>query len=432
MVLLLSALVFLVAGRPTLTPDEGVYAFEAKQVSQGISLETLDAFKNRLVHIFSLSVFFSILGPDLGVARLVIFLSTLACVALVFLIARKFGTEKQAFFAALFFALMPIVITLSQGLLSEMPSTLFSLLAVWLFLQKGRKLAFLGGISAAIGFLIREQSIVLPFAFVLAVFVFRQDEGATGLWKRDWLKYIAFCFASIAVIGVWTFFFGFNYLESYLLNVEYVRNVAPSFIPGFVMIPFSLAVGGGAAVVLALIALVFCKRDNVLWLWFIVSAAFMLVVPRVEVRYALTALIPLAIIASGGAEWLWKKQKIALVLLALLSIVGGWAMSSYWHTLNNPASFYETADFIKQNGGAMVSQICFDYEALNYGLQIKCIENSSPQDFNQGAVFVEHSNHVVRPEWMENCTFTEIFKKNDGWLVIKHSIGVYEVECAPA
>lgn len=422
----IAAVVFLAVGKPHFTPDEAGYAVAVKNLSEGASLEEL-GLKNRVLHVFLLSVPARVFGFSVPMLEAMIFLFSLAAVALVFLIARKIGaSEEAAFFASVFFAISPLAIVLSRGLLSEMPGLAFSLAAVFIYLQgKSWKSPVLSAVFAIAAFLIREYILIAVGAFLVAFHAVNRKDA--GQWKR-----LAAFIAAFVLLGVSSSaLLGLDLLYAYSENVKYVAQFSDSVLPKFLMIPFSVALGGASAVLLAAYAFFRGSKNSLVLLWLSLAIIAMVAIPRVEVRYALPALVPLSILAGEAAEKI-KGNKAILAVLILASLAASYAFSSYWNVKNDPAVFSEMTAFAISNGNsAIVSRLCSNYEIASGGkIAVKCTDDV--KSISETELFIEHSNHKVRPEWMSDCTLREIFRKDDTWLVVKRTTIAYEVECASA
>ncbi|HLF54866.1 MAG TPA: glycosyltransferase family 39 protein [Candidatus Nanoarchaeia archaeon] len=129
--------------------DSGVYIGMGKYIFSGGESGLWEHIRPPFVP-FVLGLFWSLGLDPVLFGRLFSILLSCGVVLLVYLIARHWFDEQTALLASLIVALSPVVFYLGFHQYTEIPSTFFSLLAVYLFVR-GR--FFLSGLSAGLAFL---------------------------------------------------------------------------------------------------------------------------------------------------------------------------------------------------------------------------------------------------------------------------------------
>ena len=85
-------------------------------------------------------------------AEIIVLLFALASICLTYLIGKKVFNQKTAVLSSLLLAITPVFFIQSSYILTEVPSTLFVLLAIYLFLESRQALS---GVCCALAFMLK-------------------------------------------------------------------------------------------------------------------------------------------------------------------------------------------------------------------------------------------------------------------------------------
>lgn len=124
---------------------------------------------------------------------------SLLIIFLIYLLSKKYFSQKVAILAALFFTLYPPLIAYSSEILTEIPFTFLLIFSVFLILRsieaRSKKMCFAGGIILGAATLTRLVSVFLPF-FLIPIFYF-----AFLNWRRT-VQYFLLIFIAIAIFVI--------------------------------------------------------------------------------------------------------------------------------------------------------------------------------------------------------------------------------------
>jgi hypothetical protein len=157
--------------------------------------------------------FFDRLGRSVVAARAPAILSSLVCLAAVWLVARRLGGPIGALVALAFLGLSPQFLGVSRLALAEVPSMAPACLALWLallYLRKGRRLwLFASALCSGLALLLKPMSAVMLVPVVVVL--------AWG-WKGGSLRAMALWGSTIAAIcGLTLLIVGPNVVEDQFL-----------------------------------------------------------------------------------------------------------------------------------------------------------------------------------------------------------------------
>ncbi len=127
-------------------------------------------------------------------------LFSIACIYITYLIGRGPFNRKIALVSALFFSFSPTFFNNNPSLLSEIPSTLFSLLAVYLFIKNKNALS---GFFFGIAFLTRFFQAMIPASLLFLLYSRRRN---THFLKKLYITFLFF------IITIAPYFFINNFL----------------------------------------------------------------------------------------------------------------------------------------------------------------------------------------------------------------------------
>lgn len=138
------------------------------------------------------------------------------CILLTYMIGKKLFEDKTALVASLLLALSPTFFFFNGIMLTEIVSTFFVLLAIYLLLSQKK---FLSGFFFAIAFLARFLQVLAFLAAVLSIFIYRNKKNIQALKKM----FLGFALAIIPFLILNQILYN-NILEPFIQQIFLTKN----------------------------------------------------------------------------------------------------------------------------------------------------------------------------------------------------------------
>jgi hypothetical protein len=319
--------------------DEGEYAYMAQLLLKGIPPYTY-AYTMKLPGVALVyACIMAIFGQSAASIHIGLMLINIGCIALVYLLGRRFLTRESAISAAAFYALL----SLSQTVLGVFAHAthlvvLFTLLGIILLghsLQRQQSsMTFLGGICFGMAFLMKQHAAIL-IIFAMVFQVWPQSAGDKKVLARNCLTFLSGAIAPYAVISCWLYnvgvfdrfwFWTVKYASAYAAGISLAAGFNEFIRQGGAIIWTNLPIW-----LLAVVGIVkLCRAKDLgtkkLFLSGYMVASFLMVSQGLYFRphYFILILPPTAILAGYAAQTLsgfqakrWGKLLLPLVMVTV-------------------------------------------------------------------------------------------------------------------
>lgn len=343
------------------TSDDLAYSKYASYIQKGTypssDYASSAILSSRVGILYPTAFSYKIFGINDFSSVLFILLTAIGNIILAYFFGKLFHSKKTGIMAAFLMSIFPLEVVHSTKLLTDLPSSFFMALGVYIFLYSeknngSRNYYFLSGIFIGVGYLLRESTALIALFFLIYIIFTRQIKSGYFIVSAGFLAMLALeFFVYYQLIGNPLFRFTSvqnNLFEEYK-TFNYFGRL--SFPQGLFHYPYVILTNSLISYfyVLIFIAiayfLVIKKRETYLLIfWFISlllylsfgSVSFSHYLPfRAEPRYLSVITIPgivlLALFLTGKNKRIRKiVMPLSLVLLLLTSIA-----SSYAHRNND-------------------------------------------------------------------------------------------------
>jgi hypothetical protein len=178
------------------TSDSRWHADWAYDISNGKFPSGPNQGNARIGLLIPVSLLYSIFGVNEFSSNIIPLMTSLLGIILIFLFGRLLFNEKVGLIAAFLLSFFPLDVLYATRLMSDLPSAIFSVLSVYLFLKaekterstKTSILYVLSGISLAIAFSIREMAILTLLFYLGYVIYNKKIKLSYGLMAAGFLS----------------------------------------------------------------------------------------------------------------------------------------------------------------------------------------------------------------------------------------------------
>jgi len=307
--------------------DDILYALRGAELSSGIWRPGQNVGEIRYGVSLPIAASIRLLGRNEAALIAWSFLSAVAEVAIVYAVAHKAWGTKAAALCAMLLALTPLHVILGSLSLADAPLAFFftAAMALLFYAEQSRsKWAYVGaGVALGLSWWIKPHAMV-PFALVFAAYAL-----VSRTWRREWILVVAAAAVMVAMeflmfrVKFGDAFFGLKLLlggfsQSYVASDSVWGSSSPwfyfrqMFVDGrdLWLVPL-LAVGG---------------------LWMLIRARFQARDAEWSRRIAFWAVAMVSIfsflpINLHPFKWIPKQENYALMFVAPLALLGGYALS---------------------------------------------------------------------------------------------------------
>ncbi len=278
-----------------------------------------------------------------------------AYVAVSYIIAKKIFSKKTAIIASLLIVITPVFFGLSSLILTDIPATLFVLLAFYFFVEKRNM--FLCGLFTALAFTFRfPAGLILVIICLLMLLRYFQEKAVKFVVLIK--NYVVYGLSFILFMVPYVLFNYFEYrndtsilwhvlFRPWIMGLWHQNNPSESVLTGTLLsrlynvfyYPLNM-IAQNLFLVFAILALVYWFsrkqyrnfRFNALAIVFIIFLAYFSCILNKQVRFSLMFLPFTAMLAAYGLSeaysWLRRKrQRLALVIVIVLCLLQALAIT---------------------------------------------------------------------------------------------------------
>jgi Dolichyl-phosphate-mannose-protein mannosyltransferase len=287
---------------------------------------------------------YAIFGVSVASARVVELLALLAAVAGLFFLVEEYYGSTAALFASLFFATSPMVVTLTQSVMSEMPTMALIVWSAWClrrFCVTERRAALIGFAALASLSLYAKQLAVFVFPAYLAVAV--AALGVRRLLKRDVLVAVGLMTLVVLPLVPMTLVLSATNVSATIGLIENGRSPASKVLWTALHSQLVIPVMVAAAVGLVRAA---WRRDQAFVLfvvWIGGMAACLIIAGQYEPERHGVFWVPAFAALAGSVVADVRSRRVAILATALLVAAGGVQVLAAAHVKVAGAGGYEDA-----------------------------------------------------------------------------------------
>ncbi|UZE94002.1 MAG: glycosyltransferase family 39 protein [Candidatus Pacearchaeota archaeon] len=304
---------------PMLLWDENVYLGNARSHISN-SAFTEDFRFPLLEYLIAFAWFFS--GESIFIAQLIIILFSLASVFFLYLISKRFFSERFSFLLCFFFALCPLILFWGFRAYADIPAMFFVILSFYFLLksEKNNKIIFLAlaGFVAALAFLTRFPTALFALSAGL-YFIFKKRFKDLGIFTLffivallPWLTCNYLSYGNF----IWDLQEQYLVISKWTSSEPIIKQITNLFVYINFLIPLLLLLG---------IYVTIRKNEKfnlLILIYVILSFIYYLFFVRLkDARYYLTFLPFIYLISFQGLYYLKKKKIFRYVFMILIIIL---------------------------------------------------------------------------------------------------------------
>jgi len=309
--------------------DETVYLQNA-EVMFGLKEDNYNELEFRPPLLsFLIGVLFFIWYSSISSSILVALIGAIG-VLFFYLFAREIFGEKEAFLSGLFFAFIPLLVSNSRVIMTDVPSLVFLIIGAFFFVKylktNNSLLGLVSGLFFSFALLMRYSTVPILACF-LVVFIFIYKDKLKSNIKKVFPLVLGFIFP-LVIFFAWVFFKYGDPVSILLRALSMISDVNYPFYYYLVSLPvvFTWFVLFGFLVAIVYFVLNFKKHKDKKEMFFILSFLFLLFIlfasSHKEERYLIEPLsISLILLSSRGFVHLFdffKKNTKATVTLGII------------------------------------------------------------------------------------------------------------------
>jgi len=218
--------------------DFAHYILQAKHIVQGIPQSESKIIYNKQISIgppaypigFPLLIapVFAIFGNNIEAFLFFIDINLILLGVILFYFYSYFFSKKLSFFLSLLFIFNPWMLTMKSHIMSDIPYTLFSFLAITLFLKENKKIVNYAILGVLVGFLISIRtlgiSMLASFSIVLVYSIYKKIRENNS-FKQELINLFILNFASFLLLAVFNFIFRMPKEGSYLDQLNFAELI---------------------------------------------------------------------------------------------------------------------------------------------------------------------------------------------------------------
>ena len=438
--------------------DEADYLSAAKKWA-GINPHLVDIWYYRRGFLWALvgALLFKIGIGEIGIRFLVLILST-GIVAVSYFIIEKMFNKKIALLTSLALSASWIYLFFTGRVLTDIPSAFFILLALLFFwkgyvLKEGNKFIYLFGLSFGIAILIRMQSFL--FAFPFLIYIFTKEKFKMFKNKHLWIALGIFALLFIPQMIMYAMHYGnpvtdilghYFGIKGIASNGEYIQRTSTTLFAYFVNLPyimggqynlgliffFLLIIGAGIFLLDLILGLdKLFKNEEIqkkffILLWIIIPFLVLgYITDYVEQRYVSADLVFLFFIAilplMKLEDYLSKKEKIGkkksfiiIFIIVLLLLIPNviWGNKLTEGKMTSYAEIQQAGLWIRENSELSDLVITASRPQIIYYAE-RSVQSSDPAVWDNATYFeslvnelkpryLVLSSYEQSPEWIYN------------------------------
>jgi 4-amino-4-deoxy-L-arabinose transferase-like glycosyltransferase len=432
--------------------DAHIYIGMAKYMFSGGNIGIWESFRP-LLHPIILGFFWILKLNIIIIGKLLDLIFSLLSVYFTYLIGKKIFNEKTGLIAAAIFSLTPLFLMLTGMILTEPLAILLSLLGVYLFLDRDKKMKiFLAGLLIALSFMSKFPQGIIFAALSLVIIL---DQKTFWIKIKQLLLFgLGFSIPVLAFL-IFNYFTYGDFLQPFTAGAWIVTTSTWVYGQGKLFYFFNFFLRNWIYLFFfASLYYYFKEKEwknpnkNILFFTFLLFFFyFSLVVPRKEVRYLVTALPFIALIISQTILMIYNKLKsspqplirpTAFIIICVLTTVifiptslSFEVVPTFDQEIKDVIEEYNIEGIILTSDPSLVSSLNHEIVILSAGMDYgPIIYQNVKQDYEM--IFINDCDFICSPQdqvcFSERQKFLELIEE-ENIEIFKETATIKKKEC---